>query len=105
MRERVLYKATPGRLGEKLFLEPNTVTPVLKKLETMDLVRRERDPADERQVRVRPASAGRRLLERIEKETARLLIGATGLGDKDFATVRKAVAGLRDNLLRSRLGE
>lgn len=94
---------TVGALGEKLFLESNTLTPILKKLETMDFISRERDPADERQVRVRLMPAGRRLLEKIETEVAPQLMGATGLG-KDFSAVRKAVAGLRDNLLRSLRG-
>jgi DNA-binding MarR family transcriptional regulator len=35
-----------GVLGEKLFLESNTLTPILKKLESMGYVRRQRDPAD-----------------------------------------------------------
>src|SRR5690242_21364775 len=41
---------TVGGLGEKLFLESNTLTPILKKLETMGFLTRERDPDDERQV-------------------------------------------------------
>jgi MarR family transcriptional regulator, organic hydroperoxide resistance regulator len=91
---------TVGALGEKLFLESNTLTPILKKLETMDLINRQRDPTDERQVRVGLTQGGRRLLQRIEKEVGPSLIEATGLG-KDFPVLRKAVAGLRDNLLRS----
>lgn len=90
---------TVGALGERLFLESNTLTPILKKLETMDLVGRQRDPADERQVRIKLRPAGRRMLERIEKDV-RPLVEATGLG-KDFATVQKAVVGLRQNLLHS----
>jgi DNA-binding MarR family transcriptional regulator len=90
---------TVGALGEKLFLESNTLTPILKKLEAMGAIDRQRDPADERQVRVRLMPAGRRLLEKIEKDVEPL-IDATGLGN-DFPIVRKAVAGLRDNLLRS----
>ncbi len=42
---------TVGDLGEKLFLESNTLTPILKKLEGMGYIHRRRDPADERQVR------------------------------------------------------
>ena len=91
---------TVGALGDRLFLESNTLTPILKKLETMDLIGRRRDPADERQVRVQLTTLGRRLLERIETEVGPSLIDATGLG-KDFPSLRKAVAGLRDNLLRS----
>ena len=41
---------TVGSLGEKLFLESNTLTPLLKKLEAMGYVRRQRAAADERQV-------------------------------------------------------
>ena len=92
---------TVSALGDKLFLESNTLTPILKKLETMDLIRRRRDPADERQVRVSLTDAGRRLLERIETEASPQLINAAGLGSDDFSKVRKSVAGLRDNLLRS----
>ena len=92
---------TVSALGDKLFLESNTLTPILKKLEAMDLIRRRRDPADERQVRVSLADAGRRLLERIETEASPELINAAGLASDDFSKVRKAVAGLRDNLLRS----
>jgi DNA-binding MarR family transcriptional regulator len=88
---------TVGALGEKLFLESNTLTPILKKLETLGFIRRERDPADERQVRVSLTPSGRRL---IEKDIASPLLEASGLGD-DFADVQKNVARLRDNLLRS----
>ena len=91
---------TVGDLGDRLFLESNTLTPILKKLETMDLVRRQRDPADERQVRISLAPAGRLILERIESEVGPKLIASAGLGE-DFVKVRKAVAGLRDNLLAS----
>lgn len=90
---------TVGALGEKLYLESNTLTPILKKLETMGSLERRRDPADERQVRVRLTQTGHRLLAKIDKEVEPLF-AATGLGE-DFAKVRQAVAGLRDNLLRS----
>src|SRR5436190_5848183 len=88
---------TVGALGEKLFLESNTLTPILKKLESQGYVHRQRDPADERQVRVGLTSAGRRLLE---KDIGGSLVEATGLG-KDFGAVQKSVVRLRDNLLRA----
>jgi DNA-binding MarR family transcriptional regulator len=86
-------------LGEKLFLESNTLTPILKKLEQLGLVDRQRDPADERQVRVTVTPAGRQLQEQVEGG-ASALIEATGLGD-DFAKVQQSVSRLRDNLLSS----
>jgi DNA-binding MarR family transcriptional regulator len=88
---------TVGELGERLFLESNTLTPILKKLESMGLIRRQRDPADERQVQVSLTPAGRRLLE---KDIGSSLLEATGLGE-EFAEVQRTVARLRDNLLRA----
>ena len=88
---------TVGTLGEKLFLESNTLTPMLKKLEQVGYVRRQRDPADERQVRVSLTPAGRALLN---TDTGVSLADATGLGD-DFPAVQQSVVRLRDNLLRA----
>lgn len=92
---------TVGTLGEKLFLESNTLTPILKKLESIGFIRRQRDPADERQVRVCLTPAGRNLLE---SNPGVSLVDATGLGD-DFPVVQKSVVRLRDNLLRARHDE
>src|SRR5271156_2132964 len=51
---------TVGGLGDKLFLDSSTLTPLLKRLETMGHLTRQRDPEDERQVRVRLTPQGRR---------------------------------------------
>ncbi|WHO71029.1 MarR family winged helix-turn-helix transcriptional regulator [Rhizobium sp. BT03] len=88
---------TVSMLGEKLFLESNTLTPILKKLESVGFITRHRDPADERQVRVSLTPAGRDLLE---TDPSSVLIDAVGLGD-DFPVVQKSVTRLRDNLLRA----
>ncbi len=88
---------TVGALGEKLFLESNTLTPILKKLEQTGFVERRRDPADERQVRIRLTRKGRDLQAECIGEK---LIEATGLG-ADFTAVQKAIAALRDTLLQS----
>ena len=88
---------TVGALGEKLFLESNTLTPILKKLESLGYVVRRRDAADERQVRLSLTATGRALVDR---DPGAALFDATGLGD-DFATMQKAVVTLRDNLLRA----
>lgn len=91
---------TVGELGEKLFLESNTLTPILKKLESLGFVERRRDPADERQVRLKLTAAGRQL---VDKDPGRALLDATGLGD-EFPAMQKTVADLRDNLLRATRG-
>ena len=92
---------TVGELGEKLFLESNTLTPILKKLELSGYLTRTRDPADERQVRVSLTPAGRRLLD---TDIGQAVVGACGLGD-EFPLVQKSVVRLRDNLLRATKGE
>jgi len=89
---------TVGSLGEKLFLESNTLTPILKKLEAMGYVERLRDAADERQVRVSLTKSGRRLREKGSKVS---LADATGLAPDEFARMQKAIVTLRNNLIKS----
>jgi DNA-binding MarR family transcriptional regulator len=89
---------TVSGLGEKLFLESNTLTPILKKLEGMGYLRRQRDPADERQVLVSLTDAGRRLRE---KGLTMNLIEASGLTPEEFPKMQKGVVTLRDNLIKA----
>lgn len=86
---------TVSSLGEKLFLESNTLTPILKKLESLGYVTRRRDPDDERQVVVSLTEGGRELREQsFELELA----SATGLTVDEMRTMQKGIAKLRDNL-------
>lgn len=86
---------TVSGLGEKLFLESNTLTPILKKLKSLGYVTRRRDPDDERQVVVSLTEAGRELREQsFELELA----SATGLTVDEMRTMQKGIAKLRDNL-------
>ncbi|MGA0563243.1 MarR family winged helix-turn-helix transcriptional regulator [Ancylobacter sp. VNQ12] len=57
---------TVGQIGERLMLETNTLTPLLKRLESAGLVRRVRDVADERQVRIHLTEKGRALRQEAE---------------------------------------
>lgn len=50
-----------SELGKKLLLDSGTLTPLLKKLEAKGLVKRQRDPADERRVIVSVTDDGRAL--------------------------------------------
>jgi DNA-binding MarR family transcriptional regulator len=93
---------TVGSLGEKLFLESNTLTPILKKLEGMGYLRRERDTGDERQVVVSLTDAGRLLRE---KGLGMNLVEATGLSSEEFARMQKAVVSLRGNLIKAAQGK
>jgi MarR family transcriptional regulator, organic hydroperoxide resistance regulator len=55
---------TVSELGERLYLDSGTLTPLLKRLETAGLVSRLRDTQDERRVLVRLSAAGRELKQR-----------------------------------------
>jgi DNA-binding MarR family transcriptional regulator len=51
----VLWERSPrtvGALGDKLFLDSGTLTPLLKRMEASGLVTRRRDPEDERRVQI-----------------------------------------------------
>jgi len=48
-------------IGERLFLDSGTLTPLLKRLESAGLVQRTRDANDERRVRITLTDAGRAL--------------------------------------------
>lgn len=89
---------TVGALGERLFLESNTLTPILKKLEALGFVQRRRDPGDERQVIVTLTPAGRALRETGAQRT---LVKAPGLSPEDFRRLQRDVVRLRDNLIHS----
>ena len=89
---------TVSELGARMFLESNTLTPILKKLEQAGYLRRQRDPEDERQVRISLTEAGRRLRE---KGMHMNLVAATGLKPDEFARLQQSVVALRDNLINA----
>lgn len=86
-----------GELGQKLLLQSNTLTPMLKRLESLGFVKRSRDSADERQVRIRLTEAGRKLRQR-SSDVVRSVRKATGLQDKQFKELRAGVDALRKAL-------
>jgi DNA-binding MarR family transcriptional regulator len=89
---------TVGGLGNRLLLESNTLTPLLKRLEANGYVVRHRDEADERQVRVRLTARGHEL--RAETlDIPRCILQATGLSAAELERLRADVAALRDSLL------
>lgn len=88
---------TVGELGQKLFLESNTLTPMLKRLETLGYIKRSRDSADERRVHINLTEAGRKLQLRASGIVRRVR-KATGLKDKQFKELREGVDALRKAL-------
>ena len=91
---------TVKSLSEKLFLEPSTVTPMLKRLEAMGYLRRTRDSKDERNVIVSLTDEGRALREK-GLGFGKLTVEASGLTPEEFPVLQKAVVRLRDNLIKA----
>ncbi len=54
-----------SELGDRLFLDSGTLTPLLKRMESAGWLQRQRDSADERRVRVVLTEAGRALREKL----------------------------------------
>jgi DNA-binding MarR family transcriptional regulator len=92
---------TVGSLGEKLFLESSTLTPLLKRLEALGHVKRTRDPADERQVRVRLTVKGRAMRERA-REIPGCILKASGLTRGELLRLQGEIVALRGALERYR---
>jgi len=90
---------TVGELGQKLFLQSNTLTPMLKRLEALGYIKRSRDPADERQVRINLTESGRKLHARAS-DIVRSVRHATGLKDKQVNELLEKVDALRSTLER-----
>jgi DNA-binding MarR family transcriptional regulator len=88
---------TVGELGERLFLESNTLTPLLKRLETLGYIKRNRDPADERQVRVRLTESGRTLRAKALPIPG-CILAASGLNAKEAKQLLAGIAALRHTL-------
>jgi len=86
-----------GAIAERLALEPSTITPLAKRLEAAGLVTRIRNPADEREVRVRLTDAGRVCWA----ETGclgPLIVERSGMTPDRLASLNAEVAALRQAL-------
>ncbi|GGG48341.1 MarR family winged helix-turn-helix transcriptional regulator [Chelatococcus composti] len=88
---------TVGSIGEGLFLESNTLTPLIKRLEAAGFVTRHRDPDDERVVRVCLTQAGRRLAEEAACLPQKIL-EATGMSPDEVEAGRRSLAAVRERL-------
>jgi DNA-binding MarR family transcriptional regulator len=88
---------TVGALGVKMFLESSTLTPLIKRLESLGLLGRTRDPLDERQVRVRLTARGKALRERA-LEVPPCILNASGLKSEDLLRLTSEISALRSAL-------
>jgi DNA-binding MarR family transcriptional regulator len=86
---------TIGGIAARLDLEPSTITPLVKRLEQAGHVLRQRNPADERQVRVTLTDRGR-VLQAETRTLADALYGKSGMTPAEVADLNTRVKALRD---------
>ena len=88
---------TVSELGEKLFLDSGTLTPLLKRMEGAGLVSRLRDVVDERRVRITLTAAGCGLKTQAEKIPG-CILSATQCPRPDLMSLTQQVQALRQRL-------
>jgi MarR family transcriptional regulator, organic hydroperoxide resistance regulator len=91
---------TVGHLADKLFLDSSTLTPLLKRMERAGYLTRQRDPRDERQVRISLTRRGRSARE---KSLGFLdgLVRATRLTPARYRELQAEMVKLRENLFNA----
>ncbi|MCW5950710.1 MAG: MarR family transcriptional regulator [Propionibacteriaceae bacterium] len=88
---------TVAELGRAIELDSGTLSPLLRRLETAGLLRRERSTTDERMVRVFATERGRELEP--QAATIRLRVeAAAGLSPEEFLQLRSTLHRLRDTI-------
>lgn len=87
-----------GEIGEKLMLDSSTLTPLLKRMEAAGIVRRTRNPEDERQVLVALTDEGR-AMRKIAAEFPETLLCAAGCSVDELVSLKRRMLGVRDNML------
>jgi DNA-binding MarR family transcriptional regulator len=91
---------TVSEIGERLFLDSPTLTPLLKRLEVAGHVARNRSDADERQVIVSLTAAGQRLRERA-KEIPTCVAAAMECAPGEIDTLRSRLTEMRSKLYKN----
>ena len=90
-------KQTVGGIADRLALESSTLTPLLKRLEAAGLVRRTRNPDNERQVVVALTPQGRAIRSRATC-LGESLLSASGHAPKDLGRLNRDIRRLRDQI-------
>jgi MarR family transcriptional regulator, organic hydroperoxide resistance regulator len=91
-------------IGERLFLDSGTLTPLLKRLEVAELITRARSTEDERQVLVALTAEGRALREKARSVPQTILASST-CSIAELSELRNDLIALRDRLNAAALGE
>jgi len=88
---------TVGGIGEKLFLESSTLTPLLKRLETTGFIQRIRSKEDERQVLIHLTSEGIALKKKAASIPA-CILDASDHTVEELTRLKAEITTLRDAL-------
>lgn len=91
-----------GAITAKLQLDTNTLTPLLKRLEAMDLLTRTRNKKDERQVILKLTRKGRALQKKTE-HFSHCILSSTGLDLEEVMELQSRIMKLRDKLREAEL--
>jgi DNA-binding MarR family transcriptional regulator len=84
-------------IGERLFLDSGTLTPLLKRLESAGLVKRTRSTEDERQVLIALTAQGQALRDRARAVPSSIL-AASECSVPDLLAMKNEIVALRDRL-------
>jgi MarR family transcriptional regulator, organic hydroperoxide resistance regulator len=84
-------------IGERLFLDSGTLTPLLKRLETAQLIKRTRSTADERQVLIALTSQGLALREKA-RTVPQSILAASACSVAELSAMKNDLVALRDRL-------
>src|SRR6267154_2150226 len=90
-------------IGERLFLDSGTLTPLLKRLEAAELIRRTRSSEDERQVLIALTSQGHALKEKA-RAVPQSILSASACSVGELLAMKDEIVALRDRL-NAALGE
>ena len=85
-------------IGERLFLDSGTLTPLLKRLEAAGLIRRTRSKDDERQVLIALTLQGQALRDKA-KTLPQAILAASACSVGELTAVKNELTALRDRLL------
>lgn len=86
-----------SEIGERMFLDSATLTPLLKRLESMGLVNRARTAKDDRRVVISLTSKGREMRQRAASIPG-TVEGASGCSSAELSALKKHLGRLRSTL-------
>ena len=84
-------------LGERLFLDSGTLTPLLKRLEAAELIRRTRSTEDERVVLIALTARGHALRDKA-KAVPQSILAASACSVSELLAMKDEIVSLRDRL-------